>query len=329
MGLWLSTPQFIFRLPSSGTCTFPSCFPDATTTGVPSGTSLSSYSGPSTITTNNTAIVGKTITSCPLTIQAIGVTITNSRFSCSGENAVYIDDQGMYSATSSGTVFAVTITDSEISCGSTALAGVGKTGVQEAYAKLVRVEITHCENGTSVNQKLWVEDSFIHDLATDSGGSHSDGGEAPPCHWEGGGGPVCSGMVRGSKNITWTHNTLFGMSNGDTDFETSGLIFNHGTDPDTNVLVQYNLMAGGSYAIYCVQDGVSGTNFVVDSNHFTNRFSTKVGQFAPTDSCGDETFTNNVCHESGAAMTASTATCSSEPEPFYVLLRPIAQRWMF
>lgn len=284
-------------------------YPDDTNTGVPSGTSLTAYSGPNPITADGTTITAKTFTSCPLDIEAINVTITNSFFNCSGQNAIYIDDQGMYVETSSGANYALTLTDSEIKCGTTAT-GVGKTGVQEAYAHLVRVKITHCENGTSVNQRLLVEDSYIHDFASNGGGAHSDGGEAPCAHWQGGGGPGCLGGAnpgyhRGSRNITWTHNTVFGMSALDTAFETSALIFNHGGNPDVNVLVQLNLFAGGANTLYCVQDGVAGTNFQVLNNHFTTRFKASVGDFAPSVDCSDETLSGNVYHETGLPITLS------------------------
>lgn len=305
------------------------CFPDAINTGVPSGTSLTAYSGANPITSNGTTIDAKTFTDCPLTIEATGVTITNSRFSCSpAASAISVDDQAEYTEASNGTAFLLTLKDSEIICGTTA-SGVGKTGILESYVKIVRVEITHCENGTSTNQKFTAEDSYLHDLATDFGGSHSDGGEASCGHWEGGGGPGCSagcciGYHRGSRNITWTHNTIFGRSNGDATDETSGLIFNHGGDPDANVTVQYNLMSGGSHAIYCVQNGVAGTNFQVLTNHFTTQFNANVGVAGPSDNCSDETLSGNVYHPAHTPITLAY----NPIQPFHWLFKtPILYAW--
>lgn len=54
------------------------CFPNEENTGVPSGTTLTAYDGPCTITTANTTIEAKTIT-CSLTISAENVTIRSSK----------------------------------------------------------------------------------------------------------------------------------------------------------------------------------------------------------------------------------------------------------
>ena len=61
----------------------PSKFPNATNTGVPAGTALKVYTGPSTITTNGAVLSGYIFTS-PLTIMANNVTIENSYFPISG-----------------------------------------------------------------------------------------------------------------------------------------------------------------------------------------------------------------------------------------------------
>src|SRR5262245_30715415 len=53
-------------------------FPDATTTGVPAGTTLTAYTGPMTINTPGTVIDGKTING-GLIINADNVTIQNCK----------------------------------------------------------------------------------------------------------------------------------------------------------------------------------------------------------------------------------------------------------
>lgn len=55
------------------------CFPSTSTTGVPSGTSLTSYTTPCTITTNGTTINARTVNCSELVINANSVTITNSK----------------------------------------------------------------------------------------------------------------------------------------------------------------------------------------------------------------------------------------------------------
>ena len=73
-------------------------------TGVPAGTALSHYTGPCTITANNTVIDSKTV-NCGLTIRASGVQITNSKIN----GTVSIDDQN--------SSYSFTITDTEIDAG--------------------------------------------------------------------------------------------------------------------------------------------------------------------------------------------------------------------
>ena len=51
--------------------------PDATTTGVPAGTTLTAYTGPMTITTNGTVIEGKIIDGATLRVLGDNVTIKN------------------------------------------------------------------------------------------------------------------------------------------------------------------------------------------------------------------------------------------------------------
>jgi hypothetical protein len=53
-------------------------FPDASCTGVPTGTALSNYTGPCTITTANTVIDSKTV-NCQLLIRTTGVVIKKSK----------------------------------------------------------------------------------------------------------------------------------------------------------------------------------------------------------------------------------------------------------
>ena len=131
--------------PSSPT---PTGFPDAGNTGVPSGTNLTAYTGPSNITTPNTVIDGKTI-GC-IQISAKNVVIRNSSISCNGSD---------YYAVDVGSAGSVTVQDSNIDCRSTNSNGAGRM-----YITLRRVEITNCENGLSVAHDVTVQDSYIHDL---------------------------------------------------------------------------------------------------------------------------------------------------------------------
>ena len=96
-------------------------------------------------------IDGKTI-GC-IQISAPGSIIRNSRISCGGGYAVYVDD-----TTSTQTL--LTIEDSEIDCKGTP----GSAGIGEADFIVRRVEIAGCENGLDINQNALIEDNYVHDL---------------------------------------------------------------------------------------------------------------------------------------------------------------------
>ena len=66
----------------------------------------------------------------------------------------------------------------------------------------------------------------------------------------------------------------------DGSFGTSAIITNSRRRP--NILIQDNLLAGGAYALYCDSPG-AGTNYRVIDNHFSRKFSPKVGFFGAVD----------------------------------------------
>lgn len=125
-------------------------WPNATNTGVPAGTTLTSYTGPCTITTPGTVIDAKTI-DCDVVVQAAGVSITRSKVN--GQIALDTDNPS-----SSG--WSITVTDSEVDpgvvqyaaicCGNMTLRRVnshgGVTSVQ------CEEKSTHCK----------VTDSWLH-----------------------------------------------------------------------------------------------------------------------------------------------------------------------
>lgn len=277
-----------------GACAFPSCFPSAATTGVPTGTSLTEYTGSSTITTDNTTINAKHFTGldCPLEIRAANVTITNSFFDCATD-AIYVFDQPNWVRATNGTQYIVTISDSEISCGETS-----STGFQDSFTRLIRVEIHNCENDGSINQLVSVQDSFVHDLFSSGAEAHEDGFQHSSSHWNG------TAFVPGTYNVTYQHNTIFGMSTGDTLGGTSAIIMNRGpTDIDHNILVQDNLLAGGSVSVYCEQDGFAGVDLRLIDNRWSTQFYPTVGASDPSADCADETLSGNVYYETGLPIT--------------------------
>jgi hypothetical protein len=256
----------------------PAVFPDASNTGVPAGTALTAYTGPSTISTAATVIDGKTL-GC-VRVTAPGVIIRNSKITCGSGYAVYSGD-GDYSGAP------LLIEDSEVSCNNTSGTALG-----EANITARRVNIHGCENGGDINQTFTVEDSYIHDLYN-SAAAHTDGLQFASGHLENG------KIVAGSLNVTIRHNTIYGMG-ADGSFGTSAIISNRGADK--NVLIENNLLGGGAFTLYCEQ-GAKGTNYQVLNNAFTRKFGQNVGFYGAATDCGDETQSGNYYYETGQPLT--------------------------
>ncbi len=256
------------------------CFPGPSSTGVPAGTTLSAYTGPTTITSANTVIDGKRM-GC-IRVSAPGVVIRNSKISCPSSSSAYavLSGDGDYSGTP------LLIEDSEIDCANT-----NGTALGEALITVRRVNIHGCENGGDINQSFTVENSYIHDLYN-SAAAHTDGFQFASGH-------IVNGQVAsGSLNVTINHNTIFGMG-ADGSFGTSAIISNRGGD--TNVLIENNLLAGGAFTLYCEQ-GTKGNNYRVINNTFTRKFSQKVGFYGDSTDCSDETQSGNI-YDSGQALS--------------------------
>lgn len=254
----------------------PAGFPDASNTGVPAGTTLTDYTGPSTISTDGTVIDGKRI-GC-LTVNANNVVIRNSKITCNAAYAALeIPDRN-------GPTTRVLIVDTEIDCLD------GGTGIGEAHFTARRLNIHDCDNGFDVNQDALVEDSFIHDL-DNSNDSHADGVQLS-WHWDG------TAYVCCAVDVTIRHNTIFSVDDANGSLGTSAIISNSRSN---DVLVEGNLLGGGAYTLYCPYVGGNDTYRVVD-NRFTTQFSAKVGAFGASDSCSDEFLSGNVYHETGAPI---------------------------
>lgn len=209
-------------------------YPDASNTGVPAGTTLTAYTGPTDITVANTVIDSKTV-GC-LAIRAPGVIIRNSRISSGGcYNVVQIFSGD------------VTIEDSEISCQNS-----NNNGLSAANAVLRRVEISGCENGINLGGPMTVEDSWIHGLVT-ANGAHTDGIQ----------------VNQGAGNFTIRHNTIdqqTGISNA-----TSCIIMWDEGDPQNHdALIDNNRLLGGgaAFTIYTPRQGPL-TNVRVTNNRLT------------------------------------------------------------
>lgn len=139
--------------PSSTTAGFPS----ASTTGVPAGTSLSTYTGPCTITTAGTVIDAKTI-NCSLSIRATGVKITRSKVN----GTVYAGTDGKSS---------FTISDSTIDVGDRMGTGIG-----DGYFTATRVHVMGGNRSINCFVKCTVQSSYVHGQFKDESGTAHESG---------------------------------------------------------------------------------------------------------------------------------------------------------
>jgi hypothetical protein len=238
-------------------------FPNADTSGVPTGTRLTAVNGDMTITRAGTVVEGKSINGC-ITVNAADVIIRKSKVLCSGR-AIYNNSTSLL------------VEDSEISCNGT----LGGTGLTPRNFTARRINIYACENVIWAQSDVVIEDSYIHgpidyNPATDP---HTDAVQIPS----------------DAKGIKIIHNTIYGNYVNQASFGNSAITIGERT---SDVLIDRNLLAGGGYTVYCNESG-PGTNFRITNNHFSRKFVDTVGGFGPWVECDDETRSGNVYHETG------------------------------
>lgn len=204
-------------------------------------------------------------------MSAPGVVIRRSLITCPDTTLLILDDNTSFNQAP------LLIEDSEFDC-----QGTHGSGIAEANFTARRVDIHGCENGFSLNQNVVIEDSYIHDLYNDDG-AHMDGVQLAQGHWNG------SGYVCCALNITVSHNRIEAID-PDGDYGSSAMTSNRA--PDVNILIENNLLAYGSYTLYCVQ-GATGVNYRVVDNRFVP------GAFGFSTDCSDEVQSGNVNHATG------------------------------
>ncbi|MGO4105358.1 DUF4082 domain-containing protein [Leifsonia sp. YAF41] len=132
-------------------------FPSADTTGVPTGTALSPYTGPCRITTAGTVIDAKTV-NCTLQVEAQGVVITRSVIN----GTVFTEEDGVGS-------FA--ISDSDVVTG-----GEMGTGIGDARFTATRVEVTGGNRSVNCSLDCTIADSYLHGQFRDAEGKAHESG---------------------------------------------------------------------------------------------------------------------------------------------------------
>ena len=155
----VSTPNV-----ADGPDPFGGCFPGPSNTGVPSGTALTDYTGPCTITADNTVIDSKTV-NCYLEIQAKNVQIRNSLIN----GHVWIDDPAQD--------YSFTIADSTVDAGPVdATHNDGNKAIGKSHFVATRVETVRGISGVFCEYDCTVQNSWIHGQDKDEGGHAHESG---------------------------------------------------------------------------------------------------------------------------------------------------------
>jgi len=259
-----------------GPATTSGAFPSASNTGVPAGVSLTTYTGPSTITAAGTVIDGKLITK-PLVIaaSASNVTIRNSKISAEGYWLV-LNDAGAKN---------LQIIDTELD-------GKGNASGDAAVAgrnySLTRVNVHGTVDGLKLGDNVTVQDSYIHDLVM-SGDSHNDGMQS-----------------LGASNVQIRHNTII-IGKG----STSAILLSTGSGAQRDFTIDSNLVGGGAFTIYGgYEPGVDSlsqvSNIVITNNRVTTQIYPNGGAYGPFTSVGSAAVTmrGNVWHDGPKAGQA-------------------------
>lgn len=238
-------------------------FPDATNTGVPAGTKLTTYTGPCTITVDNTVIDSKTV-NCDLAIRAKSVQIRKSKING-------------HMGTEEATAHSYTLQDSEVDAGVYQGAALGSTNMT-----VLRSNIHGGQTSVYCYANCTIRDSYLHGQRLPAGANWhlgaflaNDDGIDPA----------------GRTNAVLVHNTIFcdAAPNG-ADGGCSGDINLYGDfGPITYVTLDHNLFGANTGISYCVYGGSSGgkpysggaEHIVVINNVFRRGSNGKCGAYGP------------------------------------------------
>jgi PKD repeat protein len=226
-------------------------WPGSTTTGVPTGTVLTTYAGPCTITADGTVIDAKTV-NCDLVVQAANVTVTRSRI-----NGLVMLDTDAAGADN----WSLTMTDVEVDagvrqigaicCGNLTLLRVNAHGGQTAVQceeKSLRCQITDS----------WLHGQQLPDGADwHLGGFLSDGTRGAGCS-----GPWCIELVHNSVVCDHPVNNLDEGCTGDVN-----LIPNFA--PMSKVRVFNNYLRANPDSAFCTYGGEKSTSPYPHADHVT------------------------------------------------------------
>jgi len=244
-----------------GNSTPQSSWPDASNTGIPAGTVLTTYTGPCTVTTANMVIDSKTV-NCDLSIQASNVIVKNSKIN--GTIELRTDYAG-------ASQWALTLQDSEVNGGTPQLPAVSNGNLNILRSNIHGAAASvHCDE-FSVSCK--VQDSWLHGQYMPSG-----------ANWH-----LSAFSLKGGSNVLLHHNTMICDAPGN---NVGGCTSDIDLIPDfatiSHVLIDDNFIGASIGMGYCAYggDGLSkpyphADNVVYQNNIFARGTNGKCGEYGP------------------------------------------------
>lgn len=205
-------------------------YPDASNTGVPAGTALRPAQS-LTVDKPGSTVSGLDITGS-LHIAAPNVTVRDVRVSCPAgcdTNFLIRVDAGLPG---------VLIEDSELAGTSAVHTGIGGGGAFTAR----RINLHDVNDGVHLQSGALIEDSYIHDLAPTLT-VHADAVQIIDAQ---------------ASNVTIRHNTLLPFNPTTLVYDNSAVICGSQCTSTTDLLVERNLMDGGSQTLKCPDQAPSG-----------------------------------------------------------------------
>jgi hypothetical protein len=243
----------------------PPTWPDAATTGVPAGTTLTP-AGDLVVIVPGETVDARDVRGC-VVVDADRVTIRRSRIRCGSFYGIRIMP---------GRVRTV-VEDTEID-GLGNPQGVG-LGFDDYVAR--RLNVHNIGDGLRLGTNVTIEDSWVHGLVHGKG-SHNDGLQS-----DGGGRYV----IR--------HNRVENRYG-----QTSAILLSTNTAPISDVVVQDNLLAGGGYSLYAGTDeGGPARALRVTGNRFSREYFPRGGYYGPaTSSEGAAVWSGNAWADTGETV---------------------------
>jgi hypothetical protein len=205
-------------------------YPDASNTGVPAGTKLSTYSGPCTITVNGTIVEAKTVNCDTFEVRARNVVIRKSKI-----NGILV--------TTERQSFSFTLEDSEVNAGLVGRAAVGSTNIT-----IRRSNIHGGQTSVACAGNCDIRDSYLHGQQMPAGSE-----------WHLGAFLANDVSTDGRTNATLIHNTIICDNPGNEQGGGCSGDINLYADfgPVSNITLRDNLFGANEGISYCVYGGSS------------------------------------------------------------------------